>query len=201
MPDYSPVDGPPQRLSISGIEQTARTLVLEKLYYLERRGIHHEFLRDPKALSVLLPQTVDQIVVRLVGYVFAEKVQSEHVSVEFEYPSSWWQYVRATVRVWAGRVGHRWWLPRRVARWLRCLKVDTLTQVEDVKFEHFVKYPEFVPRDTGARRWEMHIDASGYEDREYDHWGLGKPVSEIRVRGEWTRRIRVRGWWLEDAGQ
>lgn len=187
---------------VTQIELAARTLLLQKIHYYINEGLPIGIVASskPAALRVLLPQTVDRLLVRMIGFVFAENVQCEHVSVEFEYPSSWWQFVRATVRVWANLPSQeygRWWLPERARLWLARLQVDTLVRVQEVKFEHFIKYPEFMPGDPREYRHEVHIaEPDTWMDRA--EYGLGKPVSEVRVNGAWSRRIRVRRWWLED---
>lgn len=163
------------------LQATLRRLVLERIYYFATKPIGPQVLhiQESGPRITALQSTADRLVVQLMAYVYAERVQLEEVEVIVEQPADWWQHLRAQVRRWALDHSPRW-CPRALRWWLQQLPVRHVDVITTVRFDHYVKYPEFMtPADI--------------EDRRH----LGKPVPEVRIGGSWQTYRRVLGWWKE----
>ncbi len=85
--------------------------------------------------------SADTLVRRLSGYLWAEKLQDEEVTMEAQYPATWWQHFK-----------HRWFPARALKRWP--------VQMTTIKRRHTFKVmavaPDFRPATGVGHRYIIH---------------------------------------------
>lgn len=166
-----------------GIVDAVHTIVLERMEFHAVRQIPRLAFMANRFVDTLVDSVTDNVIVSMHTAIYAECAQRETVTVVWLEPRSWFEHLRAEVRRWANDHWPRWmpwWLHERLA----CLNVRTLTKTQEVAFEHFIKYPDFLTIAQVQQRIKM----------------FGNGVSETRVNGtggeEQRRVIVVTPWWL-----
>lgn len=160
-------------------------LVLRRIHYYAVRSMDElagaETRRLPENAQVKLIATQHgRLTMQMIAFVYAERAQAEEVKVIVEQPATWLDHLKADIRLWALEHSPRW-APRWLMRRLRELRVEQVDVETSVRFEHFIKYPDFMaPADLEARVRRL---------------GIGIP--ETRVDGSWKREKRVPGRWKD----
>lgn len=123
-------------------------LVLDKLKFAVEYRVPQSTLEETAVLDSFFDEVLGDLVLRLRGYVYAEKLAEQEMQVSFDrgvtftYPASWWQHLKADWTEWVTRVckGHRrlWRLG-----WHLTMRYDTAYETKRVSFTRSVRTQQF----------------------------------------------------------